>query len=141
MKKLKTRKDFGERTLSIFNTLTQNMTTPHHEEARRFFLQSATTRVTCFYIMSHFFNKKHFTASDVYTDLSPKFGSKSSIVNFISLGFKKGYFLYESCGIDKRKKYLFPDDEFVKIWCGFIASLDGSSIDDSIDWDKVCEKH
>ena len=141
MKKLKTRKDFGERTLSIFNTLTQNATTPNHEEARRFFLQSATTRVTCFYIMSHFFNKKHFTASDVYADLSPKFGSKSSIVNFISLGFKKGYFLYESCGIDKRKKYLFPDDEFVKIWCGFIASLDGSSIDDSIDWDKVCEKH
>ena len=71
MKKLKTRKDFGEKTNSIYEAITQNMPTSEHEEARRFFLQSVTTRVTCLYIMSNFFNNKLFTASDIYFELSP----------------------------------------------------------------------
>ena len=54
MKKLKTRKDFGEKTNSIYDAITQNMPTSEHEEARRFFLQSTTTRVTVLYIMSNF---------------------------------------------------------------------------------------
>ena len=54
MKKLKTRKDFGEKTNSIYEAITQNMPTTEHEEARRFFLQSTTTRVTVLYIMSNF---------------------------------------------------------------------------------------
>ena len=140
MKKLKTRKDFGEKTNSIYDAITQNMPTSEHEEARRFFLQSTTTRVTVLYIMSNFFNGKHFTASDVYAELSPQYGSKSSIVNFISLGFKKGYFQYAQCGIDKRKKYLFPDDEFIKIWCQFIARSEGAPIDDSVNWNEVCAR-
>ena len=96
MKKLKTRKDFGEKTSSIYAALTQHMPSSDHEEARRFFLQSTTTRVTILYIMSNFFDGKSFTATDVYAELSPKYGSKSSIVNFISLGLKKGYFRYIS---------------------------------------------
>ena len=61
-------------------------------------------------------------------------------MNFISLGFKKGYFQYVQCGIDKRKKYLFPDDEFIKIWCQFIARSEGAPIDDSVNWDEVCAR-
>ena len=58
MKKLRTRKDFGEKTSSIYAALTQHMPTSEHEETRRFFLQSTTTRVTVLYIMSNFFDGK-----------------------------------------------------------------------------------
>ena len=115
MKKLKTRKDFGGKTSSIYAAITQNMPSSKHEDARRFFLQSTTTRVTILYIMSNFFDGKSFTASDVYAELSPKYGSKSSIVNFISLGLKKKYFCLKQCDKDKRKKYLYPRKEFTKI--------------------------
>ena len=140
MKKLKTRKDFGEKTNSIYEAITQNMPSSEHEEARRFFLQSTTTRVTVLYIMSNFFNGKHFTASDVYAELSPQFGSKSSIVNFISLGLKKEYFSLEQCHNDKRKKYLYPQIEFTKIWCQFISRSEGAPIDDSVNWNEVCAR-
>ena len=140
MKKLKTRKDFGEKTNSIYEAITQNMPSSEHEEARRFFLQSTTTRVTVLYIMSNFFNGKHFTASDVYAELSPQFGSKSSIVNFISLGLKKEYFSLEQCHNDKRKKYLYPQIEFTKIWCQFISRSEGFPIDKSVNWNEVCAK-
>ena len=140
MKKLKTRKDFGEKTNSIYEAITQNMPSSEHEEARRFFLQSTTTRVTVLYIMSNFFNGKHFTASDVYAELSPQFGSKSSIVNFISLGLKKEYFSLEQCDKDKRKKYLYPQIEFTKIWCQFISRSEGAPIDDSVNWNEVCAR-
>ena len=116
MKKLKTRKDFGEKSSSIYAALTQHMPSSEHEEARRFFLQSTTTRVTILYIMSNFFDRKSFTASDIYAELSPEYGSKSSIVNFISLGLKKKYFCLNQCDKDKRKKYLYPRKEFTKIW-------------------------
>ena len=140
MKKLKTRKDFGEKTNSIFEAITQNMPTSEHEEARRFFLQSVTTRVTCLYMMSNFFNNKLFTASDVYSELSPQHGSKSSIVNFITLGQKKGYFEFYQCKSDKRKKYLFPTNDFIKIWCQFISRSEGAPIDDSVNWNQVCAR-
>ncbi|GIR18926.1 MAG: hypothetical protein CM15mP33_04480 [Candidatus Neomarinimicrobiota bacterium] len=86
-----------------------------HERARRFFYNLLLS-VTVLYIMSNFFNGKHFTASDVYAELSPQYGSKSSIVNFISLGFKKDIFNMLNVVLIK-EKYLFPDDEFIKIWC------------------------
>ena len=140
MKKLKTRKDFGEKTSSIYGALTQNMPTSEHEEARRFFLQSTTTRVTVLFIMSNFFDEKKFTASDIYAELSPKYGSKSSIVNFISLGLKKKYFCLRPCDKDRRKKYLYPRKEFTKIWCQFISRSEGAPIDKSINWNEVCSK-
>jgi len=140
MKKLKTRKDFGEKTSSIYAAITQHMPSKEHEEARRFFLQSTTTRITNLYIMSNFFDGKSFTASDVYTELSPKYGSKSSIVNFISLGLKKGYFCLVQCNKDKRKKYLFPRTEFTKIWCQFISRSEGAPIDESVNWNEVCSR-
>jgi len=140
MKKLKTRKDFGEKTSSIYNALTQHMPTSDHEAARRFFLQSTTTRVTVLYIMSNFFDEKNITASDIYAELSPKYGSKSSIVNFISLGLKKEYFCLSQCDKDKRKKYLFPRTEFTKIWCQFISRSEGAPIDKLVNWNEVCSK-
>ena len=140
MKKLKTKKDFGDKTSSIYGALTQHMPSSDHEDARRFFLQSTTTRVTILYIMSNFFNEKNFTASDIYAELSPKYGSKSSIVNFISLGLKKEYFCLSQCDDDKRKKYLFPRTEFTKIWCQFISRSEGAPIDDSVNWNEVCSK-
>jgi hypothetical protein len=140
MKKLKSRKDFGEKTSSIYGALTQHMPSSEHEDARRFFLQSTTTRVTILFIMSNFFDKKNFTASDIYAELSPKYGSKSSIVNFISLGLKKEYFCLSQCDDDKRKKYLFPRKEFTKIWCQFISRSEGAPIDKSVNWNEVCSK-
>ena len=139
MKKLKTRKDFGRKTSSIYSAITQNMPSSKHEEARRFFLQSTTTRVTILYIMSNFLEGKSFTASDIYAELSPKYGSKSSIVNFIALGLKKKYFCLSQCDLDKRKKYLFPRKEFTKIWCQFISRSEGVPIDESVNWDEVCK--
>ena len=140
MKKLKTRNDFGGKTSSIYSALTQNMPISEHEEAKRFFLQSTTTRVTILYIMSNFFNEKTITASDIYAELSPRYGSKSSIVNFISLGLKKEYFCLSMCSKDKRKKYLYPRTEFTKIWCKFISTTENTPIDKSINWNKVCFK-
>ena len=140
MKKLKTRKDFGEKTSSIYAALTQHMPSSDHEEARRFFLQSTTTRVTILYIMSNFFDGKSLTASDIYSELSPKYGSKSSIVNFISLGLKKKYLCLNQCENDKRKKYLYPQKKFTKIWCQFISRSEGAPIDKSADWDDICSK-
>jgi hypothetical protein len=116
------------------------MPSSEHEDARRFFLQSTTTRVTILFIMSNFFDKKNFTASDIYAELSPKYGSKSSIVNFISLGLKKEYFCLSQCDDDKRKKYLFPRKEFTKIWCQFISRSEGAPIDKSVNWNEVCSK-
>jgi hypothetical protein len=140
MRKLKTKKDFAKKTSSIYNAITQHMPSSEHEEARRFFLQSATTRVTILYIMSNFFDRKLLTASNIYAELSPKYGSKSSIVNFISLGLKKEYFCFNQCEDDKRKKYLFPQKKFIKIWCQFISRSEGVPIDESIDWKKICSK-
>ena len=140
MKKLKTRKDFWKKTNSIYEAITLNMPSPEHEKARRFFLQSTTTRVTILFIMTKFFEGKSVTASDIYLQLSPQFGSKSSIVNFISLGLKKEYFCLEQCDKDKRKKYLYPLAEFTKIWCQFISTSEGLPIDKAVNWNKVCSK-
>ena len=77
---------------------------------------------------------------DEEQSLLEKYGSKSSIVNFISLGLKKGYFCLVQCDKDKRKKYLFPRTEFTKIWCQFISRSEGAPIDESVNWNEVCSK-
>ena len=82
MKKLKTKKDFGIKTRNVFEAVTQNVPDPDHEAARKFFLKSTSTRVAILYIMTHYFEDNMLTASCVYSALHPKFGSKSSFVNF-----------------------------------------------------------
>jgi hypothetical protein len=140
MKKLKTRKDFGIKTRNVFEAVTQNVTDSEHEAARRFFLKSTSTRVAVLYIMSNYFEDNKITASNIYSKLHPKFGSKSSFVNFITLGTKKGYFCLYTSSSDSRKKYIIPCAEFVKIWCQFISRSEGAPIDENINWDKIITK-
>ena len=136
-KPLKTRNDFLRKTSSIYDALSLNMPSKEHEEARKFFLQSTTTRITIVYIMKNFFEYKLITASDVYSELSPRHGSKSSIVNFISKGVKKDYFYFHKKGDDNRKKYLFPTEKFTKIWCAFLSRSEGVPLDKNINWKQI----
>ena len=137
VKKLKTKKDFGLKTRNIFEAVTLNNPDEKHEAARRYFLQSASTRVCILFIMTNYFEDKKLTASDVYGKLHPKFGSKSSFVNFISLGVKKKYFCLIPSSSDSRKKYITPCPEFIKIWCQFVSRSEGAPIDDNIDWKSL----
>jgi len=144
MKKLKTKKDFGLKTRNIFEAVTLNNPDEKHEAARRYFLKSASTRVCILFIMANYFEDKKLTASCVYNALHPKFGSKSSFVNFITLGVKKEYFCLQTSDEDSRKKYIFPCPNFVKIWCQFISRSEGAPIDKNIDWSAItsdrCDK-
>lgn len=144
MKELKTKKDFGIKTRNVFEAVTQNVPDPEHEAARKFFLKSTSTRVAILYIMTHYFEDNMLTASCVYSTLHPKFGSKSSFVNFITLGVKKGYFCLQTSDEDSRKKYIVPCSDFVKIWCQFISRSEGAPIDKNIDWSTIlsdrCDK-
>ena len=94
--------------------------------------------------MTHYFEDSMLTASCVYNALNPKFGSKSSFVNFITLGVKKGYFCLHTSNQDSRKKHIVPCPDFVKIWCQFISRSEGAPIDKNIDWNSIvsgfCEK-
>ncbi len=137
MKKLKSKEDFAVKTKNIFNALTQHVPDSKHEQARRFFLKSVSTRIAILLIMSNFFEDKKTTASDIYNTLHPKYGSKSSFVNFISLGVKKGYFKMKKCTKDSRKKYLYPSVEFTQIWCQFISRSEGAPIDKNINWNDI----
>ena len=137
MKKLKSKEDFGIKTKNVFIAVTQNIPNTKHEEARRFFLKSTSTRVAVLYIMTNYFEEKKVTASDIYSTLNPKFGSKSSFVNFITLGVKKGYFCLYQSDSDSRKKYIIPCADFVKIWCQFISRSEGTPIDKNIVWKNI----
>ena len=136
-KLLKNRKDFLRKTSSIYEALSKNMPSEEHEEARKFFLQSTTTRISIVYIMKNFFEYKRITASDIYSELSPRHGSKSSIVNFISKGIKKDYFYFYKKNDDNRKKYLFPRQKFTKIWCAFLSRSEGVPIHKEINWKEI----
>ena len=144
MKQLKTKADFGIKTRNVFEAVTQNVPDPHQQAARKFFLKSTSTRVAILYIMTHYFEDNMLTASCVYSTLHPKFGSKSSFVNFITLGVKKGYFCLKTSDKDSRKKYIVPCPDFVKIWCQFISRSEGAPIDKNIDWSAIisdrCDK-
>ena len=134
---LKTRNDFLRKTSSIYDALYLNMPSEEHEKARKFFLQSTTTRITIVYIMKNFFEYELTTALDVYSELSPRHGSKSSVVNFISKGVKKDYFYFHKKSDDNRKKYLFPTENFTKIWCAFLSRSEGVPIDKNINWKQI----
>ena len=58
MKKLKSKEDFGIKTKNFFEAVTQNIPNTKHEEARRFFLKSTSTRVAVLYIMTNYFEEK-----------------------------------------------------------------------------------
>tara|TARA_S200000501_G_C20837078_1_gene749854 strand:- start:40 stop:477 length:438 start_codon:yes stop_codon:yes gene_type:complete len=137
MKTLASKADFGERTKNIFEAMTQNIPDSNHEEARKFFLKSTSTRSAAFYIMTNYFERNKITAADVYSTLHPKFGSKSSFVNFITLGVKKGYFCLYNSKSDSRKKNIVPCAEFVITWCKFISKIEGAPIDKKIDWSSI----
>lgn len=134
---LKNRSDFLRKTSSIYEALSLNMPSTEHEDARKFFLQSTTTRIAICYIMKNFFEYKLITASDIYSELSPRHGSKSSIVNFISKGVKKDYFYFYKHGDDNRKKYLLSTENFTKIWCAFLSRSEGVPIDKEINWKQI----
>ena len=136
-KLLKNRKDFLRKTSSIYEALSKNMPSEEHEEARKFFLQSTTTRISIVYIMKNFFEYKRITASDIYSELSPRHGSKSSIANFISKGVKNDYFYFHKNGDDNRKKYLFPTEKFTKIWCAFLSRSEGVPINEKVNWEQI----
>src|SRR6056300_2114409 len=134
---LKNRNDFLRKTSSIYEALYLNMPSTEHEDARKFFLQSTTTRITICYIMKNFFEYKLITASDVYNELSPIHGSKSSIVNFISKGVKKDYFYFNKKSDDNRKKYLLATEKFTKTWCAFLSRSEGVPIDEKVNWKQI----
>jgi hypothetical protein len=139
-KTLKTRNDFAVKTNNILKALTEQKVFKDgkaNAEVRRFFLKSTSTRLATLFIMAKYFEKEHITASDVYNTLHPSFGSKSSFVNFINLGVKKGHFKMTVCKNDLRKKYLAPCCKFTQIWCEFISISEGVPIADNIDWKKV----
>ena len=136
-KLLKTRNDFLRKTSSIYDALSLNMSSTEHEDARKFFLQSTTTRIAIVYIMKNFFEYKLITASDVYNELSPIHGSKSSIVNFISKGVKKDYFYFCKNSDDNRKKYLLATEKFTKTWCAFLSRSEGVPIDEKVNWKQI----
>ena len=58
MKKLKSKEDFAVKTKNIFNALTQHVPDSKHEQARRFFLKSVSTRIAILLIMSNFLKIK-----------------------------------------------------------------------------------
>ena len=139
MKKLVSKHDFAEKTKNILDAITKEVPSPKYEEAKKFFLKSVSTNIAMLYIMQNFFEDKKITASDVYKTLHPKFGSKSSFVNFITLGVKKGYFTMVQCSKDSRKKYLYPCSEFVQTWCELMTLSEGIPIDKSINWNQITE--
>ncbi len=139
-KTLKTRDDFAIKTKNIFRALTEKKVFKDgnsNAEVRRFFLQSTSTRLATVFIMAKYFEKEQITASDVYNTLNPSFGSKSSFVNFINLGVKKGHFKMTVCKQDLRKKYLTPCCKFSQVWCEFISISEGVPISKNINWKKV----
>ena len=69
--------------------------------------------------------------------LSPLYGSKSSFVNYVALGKKRGYLFLKSDNNDRRQKYLYPSPAFIKIWCTFLAKTKGTEISSDINWNSI----
>jgi len=137
MKEIKTKEHCAITTKNIFTALTSNESNLDHEAVRSFFLKSVQTRVAMMYIMMKFLDNQPVTASDVYSRLHPKFGSKSSFVTFIALGRKKGYFILNQCEVDGRKKYIIPSRSFTKHWCSFLSDIAGTPLAKDINWNKI----
>ena len=87
--------------------------------------------------MSHYLSEQKITPSKIYNTLSPIYGSKSSFVNYVALGKKRGYLLLRSNKDDRRQKYLYPSPAFIKIWCIFLAKTKGTELSSDIDWNSI----
>ncbi len=119
----------------IFEALTQNVPDLEHEAATKvLFKINLNYELAILYIMTHYFEDNMLTASVFTAIYILNLGSKSSFVNFITLGVKKDYFCLQISDEDSRKKYIVPCPDFVKIWCQFISRSEGAPIDKNIDW-------
>ena len=134
---LKTKKDFALQASNIFDAMTHSFNDKEKAETIRFFLSTITSRIATTFIMSHYLSEQKITPSKIYNTLSPIYGSKSSFVNYVALGKKRGYLLLRSDKDDRRQKYLYPSPEFIKIWCIFLAKTKGTELSSDIDWNSI----
>ncbi len=134
---LKTKKDFALQASNIFDAMTHSFNDKEKAETIRFFLSTITSRIATTFIMSHYLSEQKMTPSKIYNTLSPIYGSKSSFVNYVALGKKRGYLLLRSDKDDRRKKYLYPSPAFIKIWCIFLAKTKGTELSNDIDWNSI----
>ena len=134
---LKTKKDFALQASNIFNAMTHSFNDKEKAETIRFFLSTITSRIATTFIMSHYLSEQKITPSKIYNMLSPIYGSKSSFVNYVALGKKRGYLLLRSNKDDRRQKYLYPSPAFIKIWCIFLAKTKGTELSSDIDWNSI----
>ena len=134
---LKTKKDFALQASNIFDAMTHSFNDKEKAEIIRFFLSTITSRIATTFIMSHYLSEQKITPSKIYNTLSPIYGSKSSFVNYVALGKKRGYLLLKSDKDDRRQKYLYPSPEFIKIWCIFLAKTKGTELSSDIDWNSI----
>tara|TARA_Y100000389_G_scaffold4295_1_gene4095 strand:+ start:124 stop:564 length:441 start_codon:yes stop_codon:yes gene_type:complete len=137
---LKTKQDFAVQASNIFDAMTHSFNDHQKADLLRFFLSTITARIATTFIISHYLAEKKLSPSCVYEKLSPTYGSKSSFVNFVALGNKKGYLFLISDKEDKRRKYLYPSPSFVKVWCEFLAKTKGVEIATDVEWEKILEK-
>ena len=131
---LKTKKDFALQASNIFDAMTHSFNDKEKAEIIRFFLLTITSRIATTFIMSHYLSEQKITPSKIYNTLSPIYGSKSSFVNYVALGKKRGYLFLECAKDDRRQKYLYPSPAFIKIWCIFLAKTKGTELSSDIDW-------
>lgn len=134
---LKTKKDFALQASNIFDAMTHSFNDKEKAEIIRFFLLTITSRIATTFIMSHYLSEQKITPSKIYNTLSPIYGSKSSFVNYVALGKKRGYLLLKSDKDDRRQKYLYPSPAFIKIWCIFLAKTKGTELSSDIDWNSI----
>ena len=134
---LKTKKDFALQASNIFDAMTHSFNDKEKAEIIRFFLSTITSRIATTFIMSHYLSEQKITPSKIYNTLSPTYGSKSSFVNYVALGKKRGYLLLRSDKDDRRQKYLYPSPAFIKIWCIFLAKTKGTELSSDIDWNSI----
>ena len=134
---LKTKKDFALQASNIFDAMTHSFNDKEKAETIRFFLLTITSRIATTFIMSHYLSEQKITPSKIYNTLSPVYGSKSSFVNYVALGKKRGYLLLRSDKDDRRQKYLYPSPAFIKIWCIFLAKTKGTELSSDIDWNSI----
>ena len=136
---LKTKKDFATQASNIFDAMTHSFNDKEKAETIRFFLSTITSRIATTFIMSHYLSDQKITPSRVYNKLSPLYGSKSSFVNYVALGKKRGYLFLECDKDDRRQKYLYPSPTVVKLWCTFLAKTKGDEISSYINWNSIVD--
>jgi len=137
---LKTKKDFAAQASNVFDAMTQSFNDKEKSHLIRFFLSTITSRIATTFIMSHYLSEEKITPSKIYNQLSPDYGSKSSFVNYVALGKKRGYLHLQSDQGDMRVKYLYPSSEFIKVWCIFLAKTKGIDLPSTIDWSSIIEQ-